>query len=388
MKINIIGAGPAGLMAAEQLAPKHEVHLYEKGKAIGRKFLVAGKGGFNLTNSITGPDLQNKYLPTNFLNATLAAFDSSATRKWLQDLGIPTFVGSSGRVFPEQGIKPIEVLQKWKERLLELGVQIHLEQEFVGFTAKGAPKIKHKEEEKELQGAATIFALGGASWSVTGSTGTWLQHFEKLGLPTKAFQASNCGVLIDWPPSIQAHTGKPLKNCVYGFAGRKSTGEVVLTDYGMEGNGIYPVLPGIRSALNSGEKAFVEIDLKPHNTVSQLLQKIGNKSPKNFAKALNLSATELALLKAFTDKKTFLNPPTFCEAIKGLILPIHGLRPLEEAISSVGGIALEAIATDFSLKQFPSIYVIGEMLDWDAPTGGYLLQACFAMGVKMKEIGE
>ncbi len=373
-------------MAAEQLAPIHEVHLYEKGKAIGRKFLVAGKGGFNLTNSLTGEDLQNKYLPTDFLKSTLQNFDSKATCEWLKDLGIPTFIGSSGRIFPEKGIKPIEVLQMWKERLLKLGLQIHLEHEFVGFTKDGETKIKHLEKEEVLSGEKTIFALGGASWPVTGSTGTWLTHFENLGIPVKPFQASNCGVLIDWPSGIKVHTGKPLKNCIYYFGENQSTGEVVLTDYGMEGNGIYPILPMLRNALNQGKNPSLKIDLKPRNSSEQLLQKIGNKSPKNYAKALNLNPVQLALLKAFTDRATYLNPTLLTKAIKGLAIPVLGLRPLEEAISSVGGVALEAVSADFSLKEFPAIHLLGEMLDWDAPTGGYLLQACFAMGKRMGEV--
>ena len=372
-------------MAAEQLTPKHEVHLYEKGKAIGRKFLVAGKGGFNLTNSTSGEALKNKYLPRDFLSSTLEAFDAAATREWLTDLGIPTFVGSSGRVFPEKEVKPVEVLQKWKERLQTLDIKIHLQHEFIGFSENGIPKMRHLDKEFLLEGAATIFALGGASWSVTGSKGDWLNHFEKTGIPVKPFEASNCGIKIDWLQTIKTpHAGKPIKNCSFHFQDKQNKGEVVLTDYGLEGNGIYPLLPWIRKALNEKQNPILNIDLKPRNTTEQLLEKLGNKSPKNFAKALNLNATQLALVKAFTDKTTFLSAPYLAKAIKQIPLPIKGLQPIEEAISTVGGISLEAINLDFSLKKFPSIYLIGEMLDWDAPTGGYLLQACFAMGKSME----
>lgn len=380
MNINIIGGGPAGLMAAEQLAERHEVHLYERGKAVGRKFLVAGKGGFNLTNEANGEALINKYLPPDLLRKVLTDFDSAAVRDWLKDLGIPTFVGSSGRIFPEKGIKPIEVLQAWLKRLEDRGVHIHLEHEFVGFTEKGIPEIENGDTRFQLEGDKTIFALGGSSWPVTGSKGDWLTHFSQLQIATRPFQAANCGLEIDWPKAVLAHAGKPLKNGTFNYGDHHQSGEVVLTDYGLEGNGIYPLLPGIRRALQKGKKPHLRIDFKPQNNVTQLQEKLGNKSSKKYAATLHLSSAQMAVIKAFTDKDTFLAANRFTKAIKSLAIPVTGLRSLEEAISSIGGIALDMIAADFSLKAFPDIYVIGEMLDWDAPTGGYLLQACFSMG--------
>lgn len=384
-KINIIGGGPAGLMAAQQLSQKYEIHLYEKGKALGRKFLVAGKGGFNLTNSSVGATLRNKYLPKKRLDQVLTFFDSNATRDWLLDLGIPTFVGTSGRVFPEKGIKPIHVLQKWLARLDQQNVHWHLEHRFVGFNDQGIPIVQHDNQQILLKGEATIFALGGASWSVTGSQGDWLSHFSEIGIPTLPFQPSNCGLVIDWPETIKKpHAGKPLKNCQYTHDNQTQTGEVIITEYGLEGNGIYPLIPSIRKQLHSSNTTDVFLDLKPYNTVKELLQKLGEKSPKNYAKALNIKSNELALIKAFTDKETFLKPRKLARAIKALPIPVIGLRPIEEAISTVGGICWEALNEDFSLKKFPTIYVIGEMIDWDAPTGGYLLQGCFSMGAAIQ----
>lgn len=383
MVVNIIGGGPAGLMAAEQLASRHEVHLYERGKAVGRKFLVAGKGGFNLTNERNGEALAKTYLPPDLLRQALQDFDSTAVREWLQGLGIPTFVGSSGRIFPEKGIKPIEVLQAWLKRLSELGVHLHLEHEFVGFSSAGIPEIKNATTTFALQGDKTIFALGGASWPVTGSKGDWLNHFDQIQVATRPFQAANCGVEIDWPASVKAHAGKALKNCSFNYGDRHQTGEVVITDYGLEGNGIYPILPGIRRALQKGKTPQLRIDFKPQNSASQLLGKLGQKSAKKYAATLHLNTAQMAVIKAFTDKETFLSAPQFSQILKKLPLPVQGLRGLDEAISSIGGIDLAMINPNFSLKAFADIFVIGEMLDWDAPTGGYLLQACFSMGWQM-----
>ena len=197
-KIILIGGGAANLLAADLLSETAEVHIFEKGKTLGRKFLVAGNGGFNLTNSAEGEALQTHYSPTDFFQSILANFDSQATRKWLSNLGIPTFVGSSGRVFPEKGIKPIQVLQAIKKRLISRGVQFHFNHEFLGFDADFQPIVQFQNEPITLQADHFIFALGGASWSVTGSDGRWLSAFEKIGVQTIPFQSSNSGVNVDW----------------------------------------------------------------------------------------------------------------------------------------------------------------------------------------------
>lgn len=381
-KIVIIGGGSAGLFAAEKFCYNHDVFIYEKGKTIGRKFLVAGKGGFNLTNQVTGEELTNQYLPHSFLEKSLLSSDSEAMRKWLSDLSVPTFVGTSGRVFPEKGIKPIEVLKKIKDRLVEQKVVFNFYHEFVGFDKECNIIVMENDKSRIIEADYFIFALGGASWTVTGSDGKWLKYFKELGVKTMPFQSSNCGVNINWPDHFKNHhAGKPLKNIEVSIDEKKVKGEALITDYGLEGNAIYPIIPQVRNQLNNNTTAFLGVDLKPNNSSEELFEKIKNKTVKTkyYAHALNLNPTQMALLKSFSSKNDFLKPTVFINLVKHLQIPIQSLRPIEEAISTVGGIALEEVNENFSLKKYPNIFVIGEMLDWDAPTGGFLLQGCYTM---------
>lgn len=380
-KIIIIGGGAAALVVAEYLGATNEVHIYEKGKTIGRKFLVAGNGGFNLTNAATGIDLQTKYTTHPILQKALQSFDSQTMRLWLKELGIPTFVGSSGRVFPEKGIKPIQVLQKIKTKLDSQGVQIHCKHEFIGFNEHQQPILRHEAHTFSPKADAYIFALGGASWSITGSNKEWLNLFEQLEIPTKAFEASNCGFEVNWKKDFKEnHAGTPLKNIQISIHPKIVKGEALITDYGLEGNAIYPIIPTIRAALKSQKTTHIAIDFKPNNSHQSLLSRIKGKrlKTKNYAYEFNLTKAEFALIKAFTTKEEYLAPERFIEAIKHLKIPVQALRPIEEAISTVGGISLDALNPNFSLKKYPHIFTIGEMLDWDAPTGGFLLQGCFA----------
>jgi uncharacterized flavoprotein (TIGR03862 family) len=379
--IAIIGGGPAGLIAADVLAPTHEVHLYEQGKSVGRKFLVAGQGGFNLTNSVDGAELASMYTPLGFLDEALAEFGSTALRNWLLEIGIGTYVGTSGRVFPTKGVKPIDVLNAIRARLVERGVHIHLEHTFVGFDAETKAIIEHNGKRMALHADFTLFALGGASWSVTGSTGTWPELFTPLGIEAVPFSASNCGVEVAWPEAFaRAHAGKPLKNVRIQVGERSSFGEATITAHGLEGNAIYPLVPALREALRNNVPAVLHIDMKPNNTSEQLLDKIAGKEPKNYTEALNLDRAAFALLKTFTTKERFFSPFALAQDIKDLHLPVAALRPIEEAISTVGGIRIEDLATDYSFKRHPNLFALGEMVDWDAPTGGFLLQGCFALG--------
>lgn len=380
-KIVIIGGGPAGLLAADLLSTTCTVHLYEKGKTVGRKFLVAGKGGFNLTNAATGTELAGKYRPAGFLDAALAGFDTAATRQWLLELGIPTFVGTSGRVFPEKGIKPAQVLQKIKDKLKHQGVHFHYQHEFLRFDEHQRPVVCHGQTEMTLEADRYIFALGGASWPVTGANSQWLTAFEQLGVPTRTFQSSNCGVEVSWPEGFaEAYAGTPLKNMALQVADQYQKGEALITRYGLEGNAIYPLAPALRQVLASQATPALHLDFKPGNSVAQLREKLSRRKllPKNYGHELNLTKAQLALIKAFTTKEQYLDPALFVQQLKHLRLPIQALRPVEEAISTVGGIPTQALNEDFSLKAFPHIIVVGEMLDWDAPTGGFLLQGCFS----------
>lgn len=376
MRIAIIGGGPAGLMAADTLAPHAEVDLYDHNKHLGRKLLVAGQGGFNLTNSVDDDDLFRHYAPAGFLDGALRRFGTVALRDWLRERGVETYTGTSGRVFPLRGIKPIEVLQRILGRLAEHGVPLHTEHAFTGFDEEGRVRMENREGPFNLEADRVIFALGGASWPVTGSTGIWPPLFNRLGIPTKPFQASNCGVEVAWPPHWDhAHAGKPLKNVQIRAGDKKARGEATITRHGLEGNAIYPVVPAVR---DGGQE--LRIDLKPDTSEERLLERIGNKESRNFAEAIRLNRQQLALLKAFSPKEAMHDAADFIGHVKHLRIPVTGLRPIGEAISTVGGIPVEELHPDFSLKRAPHLYAIGEMVDWDAPTGGFLLQGCFAMG--------
>lgn len=382
-KIIIIGGGPSGLMAAYMLSQAHDVSIYDKEKNIGQKFLVAGKGGFNLTNKLQGEALTNQYTPAGFMNNALLDFDTMAFRDWLSALGIPTFVGSSGRVFPQDGIKPIDILKAIKTKLTEQGVTFKMQHAFIGFDNKKQVTFKNQDKEVVLKADYILFALGGASWPETGSNGSFLSIFESMGIAVSPFQASNCGINISWPKAFKEnHAGKPLKNIRLFNKDFEVSGEAVITHYGLEGNAVYPFVPTIRNMLNAHIPAYIYIDFKPQNTEEQLLQKIKGKtiSTKDYGQLFNLNTTQLALIKSHTNKESYLSVNQFISNIKKLPIRIDFLRPIEEAISTVGGIELNELNDDFSLKKYPWLYTIGEMLDWDAPTGGFLIQGCFSMG--------
>jgi len=382
-QIIIIGGGPAGLMAADKLSLTYNVNLYDKEKNIGQKFLVAGKGGFNLTNSVTVDELISKYSPDGFMNNAITNFDNTIFRQWLFEIGVPTYVGSSGRVFPEKGMMPIDVLNKIKTKLTQQGVRFHTQYQFVDFDNAKHVVLKHNGEKIVMKADYILFALGGASWPVTGSNGLWRTIFESMGIATNPFQASNCGVTIGWSETFkQNHAGKPLKNCKLFTNTCAMTGEAMITNSGMEGNALYALVPSIRTMLNAVMPACLYVDFKPMNTEEQLLQKVREKNitTKEYGRIFNLNAMQLSIIKAYSSKERFLSVTGFIGSLKKLEIPIESLRPIDEAISTIGGISLEEVNDDFSLKKYPWIYTIGEMLDWDAPTGGYLLQGCFSMG--------
>ncbi len=382
-KIIIVGGGPAGLMAAEILSVTHDVQIYDKEKNVGQKFLLAGKGGFNLTNNLQGKYLTSKYSPIGLMDEALLTFDTLALRQWFSAMGIPTFVGTSGKVFPEKGIRPIDVLNKIRAKLIKQGVQIHTQHEFVGFDNNRHITLINQGKVIVLEADYILFALGGSSWPVTGSNGSWRAIFESMGIVTNSFQSSNCGINIRWPETLsQSHVGKPLKNIKLFTDNFEVKGEAVISKYGLEGNAVYPLVPEIRNMLNTNMPAYIYIDFKPSNTREQLLQKISGKNckTKDYGQLFNLNTVQLAMIKAYTNKEIFLSVDGFISSIKKLAIPVDSLRPVEEAISTIGGISPEEVNDDFSLKRYPGIYTFGEMLDWDAPTGGFLLQGCFSMG--------
>lgn len=384
--VSIIGGGPAALLLAALLDyEKFTVTIYEKNKTLGRKFLVAGKGGFNLTHSEPIAELIARYTPSYFLKKALLDFDNNDFRKWIGTLGIPTYIGSSKRVYPENGIKPIAVLNAILAVLEKQGVNLQYQHTWTGWTDNNNLIFN---TDTEIQSDYTIFALGGGSWKVTGSDGIWLDLFKKNNVDIVPFQSSNCAYRIQWPEDfILEHEGSPLKNISISCLNKSQKGEAVITHFGLEGNAIYALSPQIRKQLESQQKATIFLDLKPALSFDDLHQKIKNstlkKTSEKLLKEVKLSSNQVGLLKKYLSKETYLNPELLAQNIKKLKIEITGLALLNDAISTTGGVQLNAVDENFQLKNKKYHYCIGEMLDWDAPTGGYLLQACFSMGMHL-----
>ena len=381
--ISIIGGGPSSLLLASFLdTDKFDVTIYEKNKTAGRKFLVAGKGGFNLTHSEPINEFIKKYTPNHFLIEALLNFTNDDFRDWLKMIGIPTFIGSSKRVYPEEGIKPITVLSTILNHLKEKGIIFKYEHTFSGWDNDSNLIINNKT----IQSDYVIFSLGGGSWKITGSDGDWLNTFKEKGIKTTPFEASNCAFKVDWNPSfINQNEGNPLKNIAISCSEKTQKGEAVITKFGLEGNAIYALSPQIRAQLKSEEKAFIYIDFKPMLTLESIIFKVQNSTFKNtkqiLKKELKLSNSQIDLLKITLSKEDYLDAEILSKKIKNFPLEITGLSILNEAISTIGGIELDAVDSHFQLHKIPNQYCIGEMLNWDAPTGGYLIQGCASMGV-------
>jgi len=382
-KISIIGGGPSAFLLACFLDPeKFSVTIYEKNKTFGRKFLVAGKGGFNLTHSETTQELINRYTPTGFLDKALQNFTNTDFRNWLDTIAIPTYIGSSKRVYPKQGIKPIEVLNAIAKTLKEKGVTVKYEHTFSGWNNTDEPLLNKVAIKTDY----TIFCLGGASWKITGSDGKWLDSFSEKGIKTKIFQGSNCGYKINWNKDfIKKHEGTPLKNITISCDTKLQKGEAVITTFGLEGNAIYGLSPQIRAQLAANLKAAIYIDFKPSLSIENLYAKMQVSGYKNTSqilkKEIKLSAAQIDLLKAYVSKEEYLNKEILAKKIKSFPLEILNTASIDESISTVGGIDLSAISQNFELEKLANQFCIGEMLDWDAPTGGYLLQGCVSTGV-------
>jgi uncharacterized flavoprotein (TIGR03862 family) len=353
---------------------------------IGRKFLVAGKGGFNLTYSEDSELMIKRYLPKSFFKPIINHFDNEDLRNWLTNIGIETFIGSSKRVFPVKGIKPIDVLSAIKKKIIQNKVAIKTNHEWLGWSENDQLRFKTNVDEKIVEADFAIFALGGASWSKTGSDGGWTKHFNEKGIKTNPFQPSNCAYKIGWKEGfISKNEGRPLKNISIRCGKSIKKGEVVITKFGMEGGAIYALSPEIRNQLNSIQKASIFIDLKPTMEIEKIISKLNNPRNKksrtqHIEYQLKLNKISISLLKNYLSKEDFTNIEKLAFHIKNLFLTIEGFAPIDEAISTVGGIDLDEIDKSFQLRKLPNHYVLGEMLNWDAPTGGYLLQACFSMG--------
>ncbi|WP_064965516.1 aminoacetone oxidase family FAD-binding enzyme [Tenacibaculum ovolyticum] len=380
--IAIIGGGSSALITAAFLdANKFNITVYEKKKSLGRKFLVAGDGGFNLSHGEAIEKMIARYTPDTFLKQALLHFTNNDLRKWLLTIGIPTFVGSSNRVYPEKGIKPIEVLTKIKQFLIDKGVQLVYNYEWKGWSINDKLIFNNNEI---INTDYTIFAMGGASWKITGSDGSWLEIFKNKEINTLPFLPANCAYAIKWPKEfILKNEGQPLKNIALSCLDKIQKGELVITKFGLEGNAIYALSPEIQSQLSIKKTATIYLDLKPMFSVNDVIQKINASQLRTvkdiLKKTLKLSTPQINLLKATLTKEEFTNKNILSEKIKALPLIIHSAAPLNEAISTTGGISLNEVNENFELHKLKNNFCIGEMLDWNAPTGGYLLQACFSM---------
>lgn len=383
--VAIIGGGPSAMMLAAMLdEKKFNITIYEKNVTLGRKFLVAGEGGFNLTHSEEQEQFISRYTPASFFERSISSFTNTDLRNWFNSIGIETFVGSSKRVFPVKGIKPIEILNAILNALQKKDVSIKKQHIWKGWDNN---KLYFETTNLPVTVSAdiSIFALGGASWKITGSDGTWTNYFAEKGIELIPFQASNCAYEIKWKNEfIKIAEGKSLKNISLKCGSKEKKGEVVITKFGLEGGAIYALSPEIRKQLNSIAVAQLFLDLKPSHIVAEIKNKISNRGNKSLSKQLenelNINQVQLALLKAVLSKEDFTSIETLSEKIKNLPLLITSTAPIDKAISTVGGISLNEIDDTFQLKKLPNHYIIGEMLDWDAPTGGYLLQGCFSMG--------
>ncbi|MCQ4274784.1 TIGR03862 family flavoprotein [Stutzerimonas degradans] len=388
-RVAIIGGGPAGLMAAEVLSQAGvAVELYDAMPSVGRKFLLAGVGGMNITHAEDFATFVGRYRErADVLRPLLEAFGPDALRQWIHGLGIDTFVGSSGRVFPTD-MKAAPLLRAWLRRLRDGGVHIHTRHRWLGWNERGQLRIAGPDGEHLLDADATLLALGGGSWARLGSDGAWVPLLQARGVSVAPLRPANCGFEVHvWSDHLQQKfAGAPLKTvslALPGEAPRK--GEFVLTATGIEGSLVYALSAEIRERINRQGDATVLLDLLPDRSQTQIASALakprGSQSmAKHLHRQLKLDGVKAALLRELTDTATFQDTAALAAAIKALPLRLVRARPLDEAISSAGGVPFEELDAQLMLKRLPGVFCAGEMLDWEAPTGGYLLTACFASG--------
>nr|WP_314564971.1 TIGR03862 family flavoprotein [uncultured Pseudomonas sp.] len=387
--VAIIGGGPAGLMAAEVLSQAGvRVDLYDGMPSVGRKFLLAGVGGMNITHSEAYPAFLSRYAErAPHMAPLLRGFGAEALCEWIHGLGIETFVGTSGRVFPTD-MKAAPLLRAWLKRLRDQGVVIHTRHRWTGWNAQGDLLIHSPDGEKTVHSDAVLLALGGGSWSRLGSDGAWLNVLEGKGVPYVRLQPSNCGFEVSaWSDlMISKFAGAPLKNVAIGLGDDKPRlGECVVTVTGIEGSLIYALSAPIRETINRDGSATVHIDLLPSKPLDKVLAALakprGSRSmSKHLHSQLGLDGVKAALLRELAPAEHFNDPAQLAVDIKALPLRLVKTRPIDEAISTAGGVPFEALDERLMLKQLPGVFCAGEMLDWEAPTGGYLLTGCFASG--------
>ncbi len=385
-RIVVIGAGPAGLMAAETAARENcAVTICEAMPTAGRKFLMAGRSGLNITHSEDFARFVARYgTSVDWLRPMLETFSPSDMRAFCDGLGVETFVGTSGRVFPK-AMKASPLLRAWLARLAGLGVELRTRARLVDLD--GAALVVERDGRREtLPADATILALGGASWPRLGSDGLWAELFAARGMELAPFRPSNCGLDIAWSPAFRERfEGQAIKTARFSHAGPSVAGEAVVTRHGLEGGPVYALSSSIGEALRAHGPQRLAIDLKPDMSEAALAARLAQRRTKDsfgnaLRKAAGLSPLAVALLRESDPAAPARDPAALAALIKNCALPVIGVAGLDRAISSAGGVRLSEVDEGLMLKKQPGLFVAGEMLDWDAPTGGYLLQACFATG--------
>jgi hypothetical protein len=393
-RLAVIGGGPAGLMAAEiARAAGIEVHLFEAKGSVGRKFLIAGKGGLNLTHSEPRPAFDERYRErAREVGAWLDAFDADALREWARGFGIETYVGSSGRVFPMDR-KAAPLLRGWVRRLKEAGVQFHVHHRWMGWDDDGVLRFSTADGETDFKADAVVLAMGGGSWPQLGSDGAWVDALAARGVDIAPLQPANCGFDVGWSAFLaQRHAGAPLKpvvahwNDAHGIE-QALQGECVLTETGIEGSLIYAIAADLREAINRDGATTLHLDLVPGRGLERLQRDLGK--PRNgrsmgehLRRQVGIDGAKIALLHEVLDKPALQDMARVAATLKRLPLRLLRPRPMAETISTAGGVRFEALDDALMLRELPGVFCAGEMLDWEAPTGGYLLTACFASGLR------
>jgi uncharacterized flavoprotein (TIGR03862 family) len=390
----VIGGGPAGLMAAEVLAQGGvQVDLYDAMPSLGRKFLLAGVGGMNITHAEAFDAFVSRYgTRSSFIRPLLESFPPDQLREWVHGLGIGTFIGSSGRVFPRD-MKAAPLLRAWLHRLRESGVRFHVRHRWLGWNEAGALRFAAPQGEKSVQADAVVLALGGGSWAKLGSDGAWVPLLAQCGIQVAPLLAANCGfdVAGGWSEHLRSRfAGQPLKTVALRFtdaAGvrHERRGELMLSDSGVEGSLVYALSSWLRDTIAARGPLTIELDLAPDKTLQRLIAEIAHpRGARSLSSHLQsrcgIKGVKMALLREVLAAAQLNDPDKLAHAIKSLPLPLVSARPLDEAISSAGGVRFESLDAKLMLGKLPGVFCAGEMLDWEAPTGGYLLSACFASG--------
>jgi uncharacterized flavoprotein (TIGR03862 family) len=387
----IIGAGPAGLMTAEVLAQGGaRVTVYDAMPSVGRKFLMAGRGGLNLTHSEPLPAFLMRYreaMPR--LAAAIEAFPPDKLRAWCEALGQPTFVGSSGRIFPKAW-KASPLLRAWLRRLDAIGVQFSLRHRWIGWDEKGRLLFQTPGGQIAVEAQPTVLALGGASWPRLGSDGGWVKTLGAKGVKISPLKPANCGFAVAWSDIFRDRfEGEPLKGIALSFGTHSVRGEAVITRDGIEGGAVYALAADLREAILGSGSTTLRVALRPDIKTGDLIARLsaprGKQTFSNWLrKAAQLSPVGIGLLqeaaKVAGVTLSSLSPQNLAELINTVPIPLTGIVPIAQVISTAGGIAFEELDNDFMIRRLPGVFAAGEMLDWEAPTGGYLLQACFAAG--------